>query len=225
MGADLKTDQPESLKRRRLHDRHVFRRLQTWTCDDRPCTRSDVWFPILYGMTNHFQKIPIVQFFQKAEGISATHKNRIRFLDCTLRMGNVVDGHQVVSHIAKPLARLGRVLVSVVQRKRHEGDSPSVLEEVSDLRLHVVQVSAPVQSRVANQKKTRHSRISSVPSHACGPQILDELQSPRWRGSLSLILATPADVRATHLPFIPDRPSLGGLGGVICISCYVIYIT
>src|SRR6266404_450580 len=122
MGADLKTDQPESLKRRRLHNRHVFCRLQTGTCDDRPCTRSDVWFPILYGMTNAFQKIPVVESFQEAEGISTTHKNRVRFPDCTLRMGDVVDGHQVVSHLAKPRARLGPVLVSVAKRKRHEGD-------------------------------------------------------------------------------------------------------
>src|SRR5437868_2272249 len=114
MRADLKTDQPESLKRRWLHDRHVFRSLQTGTCDDRPCARSNVWFPILYGVTNDLPKIPVVEFFQEAEGISATHKNRIRFVDCALRIGNVVDGHQLVSHLEKPLPRLGCVLVTVV---------------------------------------------------------------------------------------------------------------
>src|SRR3984893_11465724 len=123
MRADLKTNQPESLKRRRLHNRHVFCRLQTGTCDNRPCTRSDVWFPILYGLTNAFQKVPVVQFFQEAEGISATHKNRIRFLDCTLSIGNVVDRYQVVPHSAQPLSRLVRILVPVVERERYERDS------------------------------------------------------------------------------------------------------
>src|SRR4029077_13839413 len=100
--ADLKIHQPESVKGTRLHDRHVFGRLQAGTSNDRSGTRSYIGFATSYLVTNDVPKLPVVKAFQQPKCIPTTNKDRVRFLDYTLWMGNIMDRDEVAPHLIEP---------------------------------------------------------------------------------------------------------------------------
>jgi len=84
-------------------------------------------------------------------------EDRRRAVDGRARSG-LVDRVETDAHGLEALARERRVLGVIAQRERHEEHPPGAVQDVGDRALGVVEITAAVERRVADQSTASRSR-------------------------------------------------------------------
>jgi hypothetical protein len=93
-----------------------------------------------------------VEFVQQSERVAATDEDDVRLLDCARSIGSVMYRLKLESHLAKATV-LFTVCPAIVKGIRNEHNANSLADEIPDLSLSMVEVSATMQSRVADQEQ------------------------------------------------------------------------
>jgi hypothetical protein len=95
-----------------------------------------------------------MEFIQQPERVAATDEDDFRLLDCARRVGNVVYRPELESHFAEATFRLFTVCPAILKGIWNEHNANSFADKIPDLSRGVVEVFAPMQSRVADQEQT-----------------------------------------------------------------------
>ena len=149
MRIDLERHQAQRVERRRLHDRHVVSRSNGRARYIRARARAHVTHSGFHSFADGRDQIEIVQGFQQPERIPPAHQDRFGRMQGAPSVGHGVQGIHRVTHLRKTFHRSRRVCILIMQRERHEKNPIEASEEIANLRLGVVEITATPNGRTA----------------------------------------------------------------------------
>src|SRR6516162_2129393 len=150
---DLKRNQRKCFKTQRLDYWHVLRGLQTRTRNNRAGARSYEGYTASNRSPNWFDQLILLQLGQQSERVAAAGEDDFRLLDCARSIGNVVYRSELKPHLAQAVFRLFRVCPALMKCIWNEHNANSLADKILDLSLSMVEVSAAMQTRVADQEQ------------------------------------------------------------------------
>src|SRR5262245_13328856 len=150
--ADLKADERQSVKRRRLHYRHILRRFERRARDNRTGARSNVGNAFSYLPANWCQQVKVIKPFQQTKGIATSDEHSFGCFYCLLRVRGFMNGVERISHRFHALVYQCGISVAVVLRKGHEQKTINRAKKISYLLFSVVKITAPVKRRITDQQ-------------------------------------------------------------------------
>src|SRR6202043_1161957 len=115
--------------------------------------RAHVGHAVKRAFANRVQKFSIVELLEKAERVAAADEDPVRAVE-------LLDRHDVESHLAESRAHFLGVALMIMRGKRTERDRLPAGKETADLRLRLFEKPIAVNEGAGVGKKTNRKTLS-----------------------------------------------------------------
>src|SRR5262245_20400153 len=133
MRTDLKRHQSQRIERARLDNWHVLRGFDCRPSNVGAGATADVRRTASYSLANRVQEVESLQRLQQAKRIAATNEDRIRLLNCLMRIGYSVCRFDRVAHYGKARFCLRGISIAVEKCEWKKEDFSGSSEKAFDL--------------------------------------------------------------------------------------------